>query len=59
MKIEKSKNIKSHFLENYQSKIELARVEFYEIQRWEPGKIYMKWQFSNNKNHKSIFFEKS
>ena len=24
----------------------LARVEFYEIQRWDPGKIYMKWQFS-------------
>ena len=33
----------------------LARVEFYEIQRLDPGKIYMKWQFSYKKINKTLY----
>ena len=37
----------------------LARVEFYEIQRWDPGKIYMKWQFPNKKLQVKFFSKKA
>ena len=36
----------------------LAQVEFYEIQRWDPGKIYMKWRFSYDKITGPIFSKK-